>query len=139
MRLVLAVSFMTVILSGCQTPAEIKAQKKAGTDYEVDLELHCMDLEDIGKAQAAKNIRNKRFSIGMTKLDVIYALRLVGSESSGLYSSKPGAFRYGSEQVVVNKTVTRYGTRTQWVMPDRYTNPTYLYFDDGILESWQGN
>ena len=139
MRFVLAVSFVTVIFSGCVTPAEIEAQKKWETDYEVALELHCMDLEDNGKAETAKKIRNLTISIGMTKLDVIYAMRLVGNESSGLYDRENDYGRIIHNHVNVNKTVTRFGTSTQWVMPENGWKIGYLYFDDGILESWQSN
>ena len=136
MRFVLAVSFITMIFSGCVTPAEIEAQKKWETDYEVALELHCMDLEDNGKAETAKKIRNLTISIGMTKLDVIYAMRLVGNEIAGIYTSKPGTMRFNSQQVNVNKNVTSFGASTQWAMPYGWTI-RYLHFEDAILWSWQ--
>ncbi len=33
----------------------------------------------------------------------------------------------------INKTITTYGTAEQWVSP----NSLYLYFDEGILTSYQ--
>lgn len=35
-----------------------------------------------------------------------------------------------------NRTVNRFGTREQWVYGSHY-KATYLYFEDGILMSWQ--
>ena len=132
MRFVLAVSFITMIFSGCVTPA----QKKAEANYNAKLERHCESLANIGKAEIANNVRNGRISIGMTKLDVIYAMRLVGNEIAGIYTSKPGTMRFNSQQVNVNKNVTSFGASTQWAMPYGWTI-RYLHFEDAILWSWQ--
>lgn len=39
----------------------------------------------------------------------------------------------------INRTVTAYGTREQWVYGDFGSNskPTFLYFENGIMTSWQ--
>ena len=37
----------------------------------------------------------------------------------------------------VNRTVTKYGVSEQWVYEREHLGNKYLYFDDGILTSWQ--
>ena len=37
----------------------------------------------------------------------------------------------------INRTVTAFGTSEQWVYGDSLSHGKYLYFDNGILSSWQ--
>lgn len=73
--------------------------------------------KEIQEEMAVKNeidrIKNSNPTIGMTKEEVEMSL-------------------WGKPQKV-NRTVSKYGVREQWVYPDY----KYLYFEDGILTSFQ--
>lgn len=142
MRFVLAVSFITVIFSGCVTQEQIKANRRWEHQYNTNVYIHIIDLRQLGKEHVAMDIIDKKISIGMTRNDVYYALRLSGQEDDGnLRTSRlsPGSNGYSFE-IKVNRTVNRFGTSMQWVMPESgFNGPKYIYIDDGILTSWQGN
>lgn len=141
MRFFLAVSIATVVFSGCAPSQErLEAIKKWESDYGADVELHCLDLEDSGKTEFAQAVRAKKILIGMSRNDVYTALRLCGNENNGNLTTcrlSPGSNGY-SEEITVNRTVNRFGTSMQWVMPQRnFSGPNYIYFDDNILTTWQ--
>jgi hypothetical protein len=37
----------------------------------------------------------------------------------------------------INRTVTAFGTHEQWIYEKEFGKRVYLYFDNGVLESWQ--
>ena len=143
MRFILAVSIATVIFSGCAPSQErLNAIRKWESDYILQVERYCWRLNQDGKTEFEKAIWAKKSVIGMSRNDVYWALRLTGSEDEGnlkTTSLSPGSNGY-SYEIKVNRTVNRFGTSMQWVMPESgFNGPKYIYIDDGILTSWQSN
>lgn len=141
MRFILAVSIATVIFSGCAPSQErLNAIRKWESDAIAKVERYCWRLNQDGKTEFEKAIWAKKIVIGMSRNDVCMALRLTGSEDKGnlkTSSLSPGSNGY-SEEITVNRTVNRFGTSMQWVMPQRnFSGPKYIYFDDNFLTTWQ--
>ncbi len=135
MRLVLCLSLVALIFSGCLTPEQRQRSQQWETNYKANVAKYVTRTGTSDRV--ASNIRAKRLSIGMTRNDVYRALRLAGHEdedSLTTTSLSPGG-RNGP--IEVNRTVTASGTYDQWVMPDGFSGPKYIYIDDGILTSWQ--
>lgn len=79
-------------------------------------EFRRKDLENKFGRNNAGRIMAKQIWIGMTKEMAI--------ESKG----RPDD---------INRSVNEYGTSEQWIYGEDISNRRYLYFDDGVLTSWQ--
>ena len=126
-------------IGGCTTAEQRQRTLKWEREYEAEVREYAELAVFLGGSlQVARDVRAKKISIGMTRNDVYKALRLTGIENNNSLrtsSLSPGA-SYG-EAIDVNRTVNAFGTYDQWVMPDSYSGPKYIYIDDGILTSWQ--
>jgi hypothetical protein len=139
MRLVLCLSLVALIFSGCETPEQRQKQRQRSqqweTNYNADVAKYVTRTGTSDRV--ASNVRGKSLFIGMSRNSVYYALRLTGREDNNTLKTtrlSPGG-RNGP--IEVNRTVTASGTYDQWVMPDGFSGPKYIYIDDGILTSWQ--
>jgi hypothetical protein len=69
------------------------------------------------------------------KLAIVAGEILLGMTSEQVRLSW-GLDDFDAEQPRINRTVTRFGSRAQWVFGD-FDDRLYLYFDDDILTAWQ--
>ena len=125
-------------IGGCTTAEQRQRTQQWELNYKVKVANYVNRTETSGRV--ASNISAKRLSIGMSRNDVYWALRLTGNEDNGTLATSrlsPGSSG-NSRSIEVNRTVNEYGTYEQWVMPDYgYSGPKYIYIDKGILTSWQ--
>ncbi len=152
MRLVLCLSLVALIFSGCETPEQRREQwfeeqeqrqrtRQWETNYMADVAKYVTRTGTSDRV--ASHVRGRSLFIGMSRNDVYFALRLTGNEDKNTLKTtylSPGFSHLGARAgypIEVNRTVTASGTNDQWVMPDGLNGPKYIYIDDGILTSWQ--
>ena len=110
LMMLLVIAGMLIGAGGCGYYENLRIERR-----EKDKEYFISQIPDID-ATTLEKILNHKITIGMTK-------QLV-------------KFSWGNPRDI-NRTVSSWGIREQWVYGDWPDNYRLLYFRDGILTSWQ--
>lgn len=119
-RLIISLIFLSI---GCALPPSVRQNRESLSER--------WKREDVERAKHRDERRSNYLAEHSELSESIRKSILSGTPSIGMDKEQVTAVM--GEPSKINRTVTAFGTSEQWI----YGKGTYLYFDSGILTSWQ--
>jgi hypothetical protein len=102
-----------------------------------NLTLEERDEWRVKRGEEQKRCIKEEFALGREHIHLVRELYYKYISKIKIGMTDKQVLKLTGEPLKINRTITRRGTREQWVVDVGLDKPDYLYFENGILTAWQ--